>query len=86
MNTHSVNLDGYDFGKLAVLRNDAGQEVQPQGWDAPAGDHHRSGSLTFPPRDTSGQPMVGPGTRFLELVIHDVAGVKERVLRWEASS
>lgn len=85
MNTHSVNLDGFDLGKLAVLRNDRGQEVKPQQWDAPSGGHHRSGTLTFPSKDDSGKPMVGAGTKTLEIVIRDVAGVKERVLRWQAS-
>ena len=37
MDTHSVDLDGYDLRQLAVLRNDQGQEVRPNGWDAPAG-------------------------------------------------
>ncbi len=86
MNTHSVDLDGVDLGRLAVLRNDSGQEVKPQKWDAPSGGgHHRSGVLTFPSKDSSGKPIVGPGTKTLELVIRDVAGVKERVLRWEIS-
>ncbi len=85
MNTHSVDLDSFDLGKLAVLRNDRGQEVKPQRWDAPSGGHHRSGTLTFPSKDGSGQPMVGAGTKTLEIVIRDVAGVKERVLRWQVA-
>lgn len=82
MNTHSVELDGYDMGKLATLRNDQGQDVSPASWDAPMGGHHRSGTLIFPAKDGSGKPMVGPGVKSLELVIRDVAGIKERVLKW----
>jgi hypothetical protein len=85
MDTHSVDLDGYDLGRLAVLRNDRGQEVKPQRWDAPPGGHHRSGTLLFPERDSAGNPMVGPEVKAMELLIRDVAGVEERVLRWEAS-
>lgn len=85
MDTHSVELDGYDLGRLAVLRNDKGQEVKPDRWDAPPGGHHRSGLLVFPEEDGSGKPLVGIGVGVLELVIRDVAGVKERVLRWEMS-
>lgn len=83
MNTHSVDLDRFDLGQLAVLRNDLGQEVKPLQWDAPMGGHHRSGLLAFPAQDSSGRPILGRGARSLELVIRDVAGVKERVLKWE---
>ncbi len=86
MDTHSVELDGYDLAKLAVLRNDRGQEVKPRRWDAPPGGHHRSGVLIFPSSDGSGKPIVGSGTKAVELVIRGVAGVEERVLRWEIAS
>src|SRR5262245_65963631 len=47
LNTHAVDLDGFDLKQLAVLQVD-GREVQPSGWDAPKGGHHRSGTLSFP--------------------------------------
>lgn len=78
MDTHSVNLDAYDLAKLAVLRNDRGETVLPASWEAPRGGHHRKGVLTF-----AVPAEFVAGTRFLELVVHDVAGVPERVLRWE---
>lgn len=82
MNTHSVDLDGYDLAKLAVLRTDRGQEVRPSRWDAPAGGHHRRGTLAFPDKAPDGGPLIGPNTAWIELVIRDVAGVPERVFRW----
>src|SRR5581483_5844402 len=45
LDTHAVDLDRYDLRQLAVLRTDQGQEVQPSGWDAPPGGHHRQGTL-----------------------------------------
>jgi hypothetical protein len=83
MDTHSVELDGYDLAKLAILRNGQGQEVKPVKWDASSGGHHRSGTLAFSAKDGSGKPIVGAGVKSLDLVIRDVAGVKERVLKWE---
>jgi len=82
MDTHAVDLDSYDLKQLAVLRIDGGREVQPIGWDAPKGGHHRSGTLTFPATATDGSALIVPGTRRLQLVIRDVAGVPERVFRW----
>lgn len=85
MDTHSGNLDGYDLGRLAVLRNDRGQEVTAELWDSAPGGHHRTGTLLFPDMDSAGNPVVGPEVAAVELLIRDVAGVKERVLRWEIS-
>lgn len=85
MNTHSVNLDGYDLGRLATLRNDQGQDVKAERWESASGGHHRSGILSFPAKDGSGNPILGGKVRAVEMVIRDVAGVKERVLHWEIS-
>lgn len=82
LDTHSVDLDGYDLAQLSVLRVEDGREVQPSGWDAPKGGHHRKGTLTFPTKGADGNDIVGPGTGEFELIIRDVAGVPERVLRW----
>jgi len=75
MNTHSVNLD-YDLTQLAVLRTERGDEVAPSRWDGPRGGHHVRGTLSFPAPDLR-------GVRWVEVLIRDVAGVPERVFRWE---
>ena len=82
MDTHSVDLDSYDLRQLALLRNDQDQEVQPNGWDAPEGGHHRKGTLTFPTQAADGSEVIGPDTHNIELLIHDVAGVPERRFEW----
>lgn len=82
MDTHAVDLDGYDLRQLAVLRTDQGQEIPPIGWNAPAGGHHRSGTLSFPTTTASGNPVIGPDTRTITLLIRNVGGVAERVFTW----
>jgi hypothetical protein len=79
MNTHSVNLDQYDLSSLALLRDDRGNEYLPIICDSAPSGHHRQGTLTFPlPASvTQGE------AKYLEMVIRDVAGIEERVLRWE---
>jgi hypothetical protein len=72
--THAVDLDGYDLTQLATLRTDQGQTVQPTRWNAPKGGHHREGTLTF--------PALAPGTRTVDLIIRNIAGVPERTLTW----
>lgn len=82
MDTHSVDLDTYDFRQLALLYNDQGQEVQPNRWDAPEGGHHREGTLSFPTEAADGSEVIRPDTHKIELVIRDVAGVPERRFEW----
>ncbi len=79
MNTHSVDLDQYDLGKLAVLQDDAGNEYHPVSWNSAPGGHHRRGTLAFPSPDSLSQGKV----KYIEIVIQDVAGIEERVLKWE---
>ena len=83
MDTHSVDLDGYDLRQLAVLRTDGGEEARPSGWNAPKGGHHREGTLSFPEKYPNGSPVMGPDTHEIELIIHDVAGVPERRFEWK---
>ena len=82
MNTHAVDLDGYDLKQLTVLRIDSGREVQPTSWEAPKGGHHRSGTLTFPATNANGSPLITSGAHSVELIIRDVAGVPVRSFRW----
>jgi hypothetical protein len=74
LETHSVNLDKYDLKATSVLRDDTGLTTQPTAIQNKGSGHHREIILTFP----------GPSTdrKWLELVIKDIAGVKERIFRW----
>lgn len=83
LDTHSVDLDGYDLRQLAVLQTDQGVEMRPSGWDAPAGGHHRAGTLSFPATTPDGAQVIGPQTKSIELTIRGVAGVAERTFRWD---
>ena len=72
--THSVDL-GFDPAAISVLRDDQGREYPAIAWEGAApGGHHRSGVLRFQIPDNA--------TDFIEVVIHDVAGVPDRVFRW----
>ncbi len=83
MDTHSVDLDGYDLRRLAELRTDQGVVVQPTQWQAPKGGHHRKGTLIFPDKAPDGSEVLGPRTRSFKLTIRDIAGVPEREFRWD---
>lgn len=77
LDTHSVDLDGFDL-RDATLLNDSGVTLGNPVWDAAKGGHHRSGKLTF-----QGDP--GPflaSTSWIELSFPGIAGVPVRTLRW----
>ncbi|HET8568636.1 MAG TPA: hypothetical protein VFM93_06595 [Candidatus Limnocylindria bacterium] len=78
LDTHSVDLDGFDLAASARLRIDGGAWVAPSAWDAPTGGHHRSGTLTFAALAVG---AVG-AARTIELEIRDVAA-ESRLLRWQ---
>jgi len=75
LNTHSVNLDGYQFDTLALLRDDQGKTYALEAVESASGSgHHREAVLRFARADAAVKAM--------ELIVKDVAGVKERTFRW----
>jgi hypothetical protein len=75
LDTHSVNLDAYDLKALSFLRDDTGLTMEPTGAENKGSGHHREIILTFP------RPSLN--RKWLELVIKDIAGAKERTFRWD---
>lgn len=68
LNTHTVAVDQYNFDEIMSLR--AGGKEYKGRVKSQAGDrHHRSAVVEFD----------NPKTKEVEIVIKDVAGVKERV-------
>ena len=75
LDTHSVNLEMYDLKSLSLMRDDTGLTMAPTGAEDKGSGHHREIILTFP------RPTLE--RKGLELVIKDLAGVKERTFRWD---
>ncbi len=72
MDTHSGSLD-YEMEKISYIRDSRGNIIKPESWEGGIGGHHFEGTLKFPKFDDSAG---------FELIIQDVAEVKERVLKW----
>ena len=78
LDTHSGNLDGYKFEAIATLRDDTGKTYPVEVVEkASGGGHHREAVLRF--------GKVGSEARSIELIVKDVAGVKERTFRWDTA-
>lgn len=74
LNTHSTDLS-FDVAKIVVLVDDKGNSYSDSNWNgSEPGGHHRNGILTF------NKPL--SNTKYVELIIKDVAGVSERKFRW----
>jgi hypothetical protein len=80
LDTHTVDLDAYELARLVVLRVDGGADIAPASSEDATGGHHREATLTF---DTD-----QPGGSFseIELVVRDIGGKAERILRWESKA
>jgi len=78
MDTHSVDLDGFDLAPLTRARVDGGAWLAASQWDAPKGGHHRSGTLRFAALDRERLDSA----RTIEVEIRDIA-TPVRLLRWE---
>lgn len=77
MNTHSVDLAA-DLMKAVVLRDDSGIEYTPIAWNGPSGGgHHREGKIKFAPLTLK--------TKSLTLVVKNIAGMPERVYKWDVA-
>jgi hypothetical protein len=83
MDTHSVDLDPYDLSTMATLHTNDGREAPTVRWDAPAGGHHRKGTLAFSEVALDGKPLVADDTESVELVIYDLSGVPARSFTWK---
>ena len=71
LETHTVELDKYKFDEIVVLRA-GGKEYKGRVKSEEGSGHHRSAAAEFD----------NPMTKEVEIVIKDVAGVKERVFRF----
>ena len=71
MDSHTVNLDPYDLKALSLLRDDTGKNYQPTKLASKGSGHHREFTISF--------PKISPPAKRMELVIKEVAGIKERM-------
>ena len=78
LDTHSVNLDAYQFDAIAVLRDDQGKAYPLDAVEKSTGaGHHRQAVLRF--------AKVEASAKAVELIVKDIAGVKERTFRWSVA-
>lgn len=76
LDSHSgVHIEAYDLKTLSVLRDDSGKNYQPTQVENKGRYHHREITIVF--------PKPSPPAKRLELVIKDVAGIKERSFFWD---
>lgn len=77
LDTHSQELSD-DLLRSAVLRTDDGRELAPTAWKgAPAGGHHREGTLEF--------AAPKPRPKSLEIRIQRPGEAEPRSFRWSLS-
>lgn len=80
LDTYFVNLIRYDFEELAILRDDSGKTYPLTAVEqaSPRKLRYRQAVLRF--------GKVNPDAKTIELIVKDVAGVKERTFRWSTTN
>ncbi len=87
LHDHVVGINEYALDNLAILVNDGGTQVQASTWQSIAlSPQHVSGTLYFPAKDDAGKPLLGHGVHNMTLTIKGLAGIRERVFRWNVAS
>ena len=76
LDTHSVELDQAHLHEIAILRDNAGREYFAEVVSSSGSGHHINAVFQFKDADIS-------SAKFVELVIKGVAGIDERVFRFE---
>jgi hypothetical protein len=83
MDTHTVELGQYQLERLSILKNDRGEVVKPLRWEPSTKEgHHVSGTLIFSNAVSSGKYVIGSHTKYIEVVIKNIGGLKERIFKW----
>lgn len=75
LDTHSVDLEGYKFEEIVVLRDDAGAIYKPVLITESGSGHHREATVEF--------KGAAVQAKAFELVVKGVAGVNERVFKFD---
>jgi len=76
LDTHSVDLDGYKLEEIVALRDEGGNVYKPFLVSQSGSGHHREAAVEF--RD-----VAQIQSKAFELVVKGVAGVAERVLKFD---
>jgi len=76
LDTHSADLDQYRFEDIVVLRDQTGKEHKPLLTSSRGSGHHREATIEFKDAELA-------GADYVELVIKGVAGVSERVFKFD---
>jgi len=86
LNTHSVDLDGYDLSEMTTLYiDDQLQSTEGIQWtDIQGGGHHVSGILKLPKYGEDGNLSFEDADR-IELIIEELDGIDSRSFVWDQS-
>lgn len=87
LTVHQGRLEPYQMDKLVYFRDETGKEHPALAeWNVlteTSDNHHRQGVVRFPRIDATGKPLLPEAARKFQLVIRNIANVKERVLEWQ---
>jgi len=79
----SSRMSVWDLKGMIYLRDESGKEYGTPIWMPTDSGPLWAGLAAFPAKDSRGNSVPAAGSRWIEIVIRDLHGVKERVFRWQ---
>lgn len=84
-NMEASSLAEYDLTKLSYIVGYGGTQTNPLSWNIQETGHmghHLKGKLVFP-LEKNDRPITDDQIKSFEIVVNDIAGIKQRVFSWE---
>jgi hypothetical protein len=83
LNTHSVDLDAFEFSKNVSFKTSEGIKLDKEIlWEKTEGVGHHYSGIYKVPKQVNGKPIIDAKTKFIELNIQKLDNVVNRSFRW----
>ncbi|WP_026486546.1 hypothetical protein [Caldanaerobius polysaccharolyticus] len=82
LDNHQVDLSKLDLSGKVLFTNSEGLKVDNVKWSIEGSGHHVVAFIKIP-KKINGKNLITPNTKYIQLELRDIGGVKSRVYKWD---
>ncbi|MEQ6359635.1 hypothetical protein V7D15_07985 [Thermoanaerobacter thermohydrosulfuricus] len=82
LDNHQVDLSQLDLSGKVLFTNSEGLKVDNVKWSIEGSGHHVVAFIKIP-KKINGKNLITPNTKYIQLELRDIGGVKSRVYKWD---